>query len=405
MRLLLLLTLTACGGSSQLQENDVVADGQIIYPAENSLSPVTGQMAERFRSLMTGDPNHFSIIGDESSASSYFLSCLKSVTEKDDKRLEPVTHFLAGGGPDPFLHRGNAVAAGAGFQNLKGERIQSEIELRNPSFAIALAGKHDLADLSLDEYSFLALEVVEEIKGQGALPVLTAMFPRIDDPELDEKTKLGNHFLRAVAQELQTPFINPSTTIDSSMQGEDLASPLFLGDGCDFSSEGLSYGHNARNSATKELLTTMLDVMSDSHLPSEGISLLTGTGTLNEPFSLGNVSDFVHLGNTLGGDSLIDFYDGCNAEQNESGAEVYYRFELSEAGMLHANVASDNGADLDVHLLAESADGGSCMARGHKSIQAAVNAGTYFIVIDSFTGNNGALEGRYMLHLDVDHGE
>ncbi|MCP4805724.1 MAG: murein L,D-transpeptidase catalytic domain family protein [Proteobacteria bacterium] len=108
---------------------------------------------------------------------------------------------------------------------------------------------------------------------------------------------------------------------------------------------------------------------------------------------------------TVGGSRDFDGYS-CASDTDESGPEVVYRLTLDEPGFLSLDLRDmDSGADVDVHLL-DARDADRCIDRGHWAAAAWVDAGTYWVVADSWVSGDGAEQsGGYELlfgHLTVD---
>jgi hypothetical protein len=90
---------------------------------------------------------------------------------------------------------------------------------------------------------------------------------------------------------------------------------------------------------------------------------------------------------------------------NQQGPEVVYTFTLESSATvtLHITDFVDEGIDNDVHLLAslrvdEARMAVECLARGDVEIRRALDAGTYFVVVDS--GQD--LPGEFTLQVDLE---
>ena len=112
-------------------------------------------------------------------------------------------------------------------------------------------------------------------------------------------------------------------------------------------------------------------------------------------------SPFYDTNDTTGGDSLWDSY-GCSPGTDESGPEVVYRLELSQPAFVTAVVRDMTGdVDIDVHLLG-SLDPDDCIDRGHWQASADLDAGTYYVVADTWVGGDGTeYSGAYTLALSA----
>ncbi len=95
-----------------------------------------------------------------------------------------------------------------------------------------------------------------------------------------------------------------------------------------------------------------------------------------------------------------DVYNCSSA--NEGGAEKVYVLNIRERGTLSVEVAVDDEdrVDPDIHLLWGD-DANACLARGHRSLEAAVTPGRYLVVVDTWVNEAGqALSGEYALRVD-----
>ncbi len=130
-------------------------------------------------------------------------------------------------------------------------------------------------------------------------------------------------------------------------------------------------------------------------------------------FSKGNISEsilvdqfpFVIKGNTSNQETNIDHYS-CNTSFPENGPEVIYQFTVLKAGHFSAIVSGDikNSIDNDIHLLKDltlsSKQAVNCITRGDQSVSAHIDAGTYYLVIDTWQYASGPLPGEYQLSVD-----
>jgi hypothetical protein len=129
---------------------------------------------------------------------------------------------------------------------------------------------------------------------------------------------------------------------------------------------------------------------------------LARPGDLGEPLVIPGFP-FVHAASTVGRKAVIDRY-ACAAHLSEVGPEVVYRTEVPKSGTLTAWVDGDTAqVDIDVHLLSSlsldaSRTATACLDRGNRWAQALVQAGTYFVVVDSY--ESFARAGPYRLRVD-----
>ena len=106
---------------------------------------------------------------------------------------------------------------------------------------------------------------------------------------------------------------------------------------------------------------------------------------------------FSGSGTTQNAVSNFDTYS-CAPDTDESGPEVIYQVTVEQAGFLTAAVTDEEGVDVDVHLL-KSLNPDDCIARGHHHAAADVDAGTVYIVVDSFVKDGTVFAGNYQLQV------
>lgn len=82
---------------------------------------------------------------------------------------------------------------------------------------------------------------------------------------------------------------------------------------------------------------------------------------------------------------------GCAPSKNEGGSEVIYKVSLPAPGFLSAAVYSATGVDVDVHIL-QDLDAETCLSRGDLQAKADVEAGDYYIVVDTFVTSAGRVK-------------
>ena len=109
---------------------------------------------------------------------------------------------------------------------------------------------------------------------------------------------------------------------------------------------------------------------------------------------------FSHSSTTTGGLDAFDSYS-CAWGINEAGPERIYEVELPQAGLLSATVVDGSGVDVDVHILG-SLSASDCLDRGNHAASAELEAGTAYVLVDSWVSGSGAsLNGPYTLDLQL----
>ncbi len=110
---------------------------------------------------------------------------------------------------------------------------------------------------------------------------------------------------------------------------------------------------------------------------------------------------YYHVGDTSkSSNKLIDNYPG-NESTNEAGPEYYYILKLDQRSKVNISLDSEpNGVDVDIHLLS-SLSPVKLVARADASISQVVDAGTYYVVADTFVKDGTPKPGRYGLNVNV----
>lgn len=92
----------------------------------------------------------------------------------------------------------------------------------------------------------------------------------------------------------------------------------------------------------------------------------------------------------------------CAPAVAEDGPEVWFSFRLDAPQRVRASIVEDpaDGIDVDVHLLA-SPDPAGCSARGDEGVDAVLDAGTWFVVVDTCASTGRPLPGRFELTLQA----
>ena len=109
---------------------------------------------------------------------------------------------------------------------------------------------------------------------------------------------------------------------------------------------------------------------------------------------------------TRDGDRRFQRYN-CAPDTPENGPERIYQFTLETPADFFARVRDGNGVDVDLHLLRHlDQDNGmatGCLARAHEDLVVDdLQAGTYWLVIDSWTNGDGVdLDGAFSLEFDI----
>ena len=124
--------------------------------------------------------------------------------------------------------------------------------------------------------------------------------------------------------------------------------------------------------------------------------LFTGEGTLDDPIQI-DVFPFAHASDTtLAPSSEIDVYPPCD-DADESGPEMRYRLELEAPTPLRILVLDGPEVDVDVHVLEAGGDGDTCLTRADRRIEGELPAGSWDIVVDTWSAGGDTFAGEYLL--------
>ena len=299
--------------------------------------------------------------------------------------------------------------------------MNQEIAATNPRFAFYGFGNNDLGMFgynkepisggnqgyyyTIEWYYKNLITTTEELIKDGIIPIFISLSPK--DYEVTGTNAVKpryfvstfNTVLRGVAEHYQLPFMNLQKVLlgingyGLSDDGKHLNSATSA---CDLSASGLTKGMNNRNLYSMEMLNRAWNVVvNDQSAPDSTGEVFRGTGSPTDPWIISSLP-FSHSANTSNSpNSSIKTYD-CTVQKNEYGPEYYYKLVVTKTTKIRTFVASGNGVDVDIHLVT-SVDGKGCINRNDKGFEATLNPGTYYIIIDTFSGTSGTTKpGQYL---------
>lgn len=388
-----------------------------VYASDRTLSPITPSVAERLQDIASAGPglsdDVFAKIGASNTVNRNHLHCFAGPNVDLDGRdsLRPtVDYFLSGdaAGSNPYERESLATTVGwSAYKVLEGEPspLDQEIAALSPRYGLVHFGTNDIQLRNIHMYAENLLDIADELISRGIVPVFTSLPPRDDDADADAWVPRYNAVMRGVAQARQVPFIDLHrelvTLPDHGIGGDGIHLNVYRPSGargCVFDSQGLQYGHNVRNLLTLQTLDRMRSAL-DGDASDASAPALSGAGTTSDGFVVQRFP-FTDLRDTsTGGQRLYERYDGCDAAQDESGAEYVYQVEVDTRTTLRAFVLDRGEVDIDLHLLDGSATTAGCIDRAHKSITATVDSGVYYFVLDTFVANGDEKAGEYLFVL------
>ena len=405
------------------QETDIT-EQVTLYPAGRILSPIHGYVADNLRKISFSgvglSPNVFMKVGASSTVSSSNLVCFggPNVQLDENQDLQPTIDFFLEGdaaGTSPFERQTLAAKIGmsAGWAITGSPSpLDSEIEAINPSYALVHYGTNDMGlgatyESAIWKFGDRLGEVSDELIARGIVPVLMAIASRGDKAAANRWVGSYNAVIRGIAQKRQVPFLDLHYALEP-LAGEGLAGDgihlnTYKEDGalrpCVFTPEGLAFGMNMRNLISLMALDALRwTVALGQDMVDDGV-FLDGLGTLDTPFIVPHLPFSDSRDTSNGGESQLNTYTGCDAEQNEAGPEYMYRFTLDTTRRIRAMVFDHDDTDIDLHLLNSTGQESGCLARDHQIIEGTLPPGTYYFALDTFVSGGLAMDGEYLFVL------
>lgn len=388
-------------------------EGPPLYPPDRLVSPLTPHQVQRLRAVLAQGPARedrvFAKVGASATASNRFLHCFSGPDVDLGGRgaLAATIAWFRAGVPDPFARVSLAAVPGrtAGWA-LAGDPspVDQELSALNPRFALVMFGTNDLQLRDLDAYAGHMLSLADHLLAAGVIPIFSSIMPRDDDPEADGRVPEYNAVIRGVAQGRQVPFVDLHAALVALPDhgvGADGIHPSTGGAGaCDFTDDGLTAGYNWRNFLTISALHSLVEsVLGASPAPDRPAPLRPESGGPADPIPIPHLP-YAHLGDTARSPhrALVS-YPGCNAPQDEGGPEVAYRLDLDRPQVVRARVLDRGDVDVDLHLLTDPRDSGTCLQRAHRALDASLGAGTWYFVLDTFVSGGAEHAGEYLFVL------
>ncbi len=335
-----------------------------------------------------------------------FLSCFAGSDLKLEgyASLEPTRAWFAA----PLPSGGSAysrvsLAATVGWRAVhvvsgSPNAAEEEIAATNAAFALITLGSNDSFEGGLDSFDANLRKLLDQLLSAHVVPILSTIPTRKDSVSADQLAREINALIWLAGETHQIPVINVYDALVPLGDGALVSDGIHLSvyssggsKGCWFTAEGLKKGHNVRNLLTLEGLDRAKRYLLDGQDPEPSIAKLSGAGSLADPIVVSGFP-FAAEGNTKSAPAQVDGYS-CGT-QKEDGGEVVYRFSVSKRGTYRMRVIDDDGVDVDLYLL-RAADPKACVARHDRLLEETLEAGDYWLVVDTFGGVNNA--GKYRL--------
>ncbi len=445
-RLLVLLFISACGGpASEFDGGSIIDDGglvapdagewdsgvedsgvidsgvvdaglvgRIAYTSDRKHSPMNSEVVAHLQAiaaLNSRDANVLSKVGDSNTVNVGYLQCFAGSNIELDGRVAldaGLAHFRAGvvDGGSAFTRTSLAATIGWSAQSaVAGDPspLQNEVDAANPRYATVMFGTNDVGFMNLDLYGRSMVTIIDTLSMEGVVPIITSVPPRDDDATANTWVPRYNLLARAIAQTRKIPFLD--------LHRELLNVPAhgLSGDGihlssysttagvrpCVLNAAGLDFGQNVRNLATLEALDQTWRAVEFGTVTDPTTTRILGSGLPNDEVVIDSLPFVDGRDTRVDGAANIASYPGCTTT-NESGREVLYKFTLTQQTNLRAFVVSLGGSDIDLHLLS-APNGTDCIARNDKVIAQTLQAGTYWLSLDTYESSTAVLPGEYLL--------
>ena len=399
----------------------------IRYPTDRLHSPLTPAVVERLEAVRNQafdlHDDVFMKVGASSFDGSSILKCFGwtgfDPASLDASQAATHTYFLGGDadGDDPFARDSLAALSGKTANwAVSGapSPMQHELDALSPRFALVEYGTNDMQQGStylsaLWGFADKLTTLVDTLLERGVIPVLHTNRDRLDVPSANLWVGTYNAVIRGLAQGRRIPLYDQHLALHELPDhglGDGLhASTYHNGqsyDACDFTTAGLEAGANMRNLTTLDTLARLKSALVDGAVPpddSDAAPTTVGNGSPGSPFVVSALPFADMRSTTDSPHANLDVYTGCGADQDESGPEYLYRFDVETTTRVRALVFDQGGVDIDVHLLQGSASEAACVARAHGAIETTLTPGTYYFALDSFVGPGGAQSGEFLFVL------
>ncbi len=402
--------IDARGADATVDASDgsVAPVAPVLYPLGRLHSPLTASVAARLRGIghSGSTANVFAKIGDSITAMSSFATCFDHDYQlASHASLEPTRAYFAAGnaaGSSPFGR--SSLAATGGWQTsdeLAGTPcpLAQEENAITPLYGIVLLGTNDNRyGRSPIAYGHDLWTIVDDLIGDGTIPILSTIPPVNGDTSTDARVPLFNLIVRAIAQGRQVPLVDlhdALVPLPNRGIGSDGLHPTVSPSGaCDLGDSALQYGFNVRNLITVEALDRTRAALGGAP-PDSSAATRAGTGTHASPV-LGSLP-LVDLADTHDGDAGFTQY-ACDATAR-SGHEIVYKLSLASRTTIGAYLIAHDATDARVHVLAGSLATSACVASGGPTLTATVGPGTVYLVVDATTA---ATDGEYALVVEAE---
>jgi hypothetical protein len=154
-------------------------------------------------------------------------------------------------------------------------------------------------------------------------------------------------------------------------------------------------GMNRRNQLTLAALDRIRRFLLEGEAPEPAPAPLAGEGTWKSPFEIESLPFVDDKDTSASAVSEANIYSCAAAD--EGGPEVVYRLTLTETTTLRARVFDGDGADVDLHFMADPGGAANCIERADKVLEVTASPGTYWLSVDTYVASGQPQPGAYRL--------
>lgn len=276
------------------------------YPFDRTLSPITPEIAARLREIAQSADRRddvFAKVGDSMSQSRAFLSCFAwgRVDLGGRAHLRETMDFFGqgnAGGVDPFQRDSEATQVGWRTMSVLRGPLNRELRQTRPRFATLMFGTNDMQSGRPWIFAQRLWRIVDRLVENGTIPIMSSILPRDDDARRDRQVPLYSMIARAIAEHRGLPFIDYRREMERlpsrGLARDGLHANVRVEDGrsrpCDFTEEGLRYGHNVRNLLHLKTLDRLRRVVLEGEpAPDPSWPDVGGEGTERSPFRVDRI--------------------------------------------------------------------------------------------------------------------
>ena len=400
------------------------------YPGNTILSPVTTFSVEQMKAIAANNTSrhnlHFIKVGDSHMyPGSVFMYCFSKNGAKGgmdlngETSLNGVIDAYQSSGFDAFNRDSVAAVLGkTAYWAVSNGYITEEIDASNPRFAFYGYGTNDMGWFDYTKPSsgasggyFATLEWYYQnvLKGAkimmttGVIPLFIGTGYRTDRPQnIENDGLLPIHWVktfdavaRGIAEAYQVPYYNlalSQMTLANSGYGlgGDGIHHKTVAKGCDFTPNGLKGGANIRNHYAIQMLDRAWRTLILGESAPDKVIEFEGEGSPDAPWIISSLP-YTHSADTSKGHNRFVSYS-CTSS-TEDGPEYYYKLVLTSQKKIRAFALSST-ASVDVNLyLLTALDASKCMTRGNRWVEATLQKGSYYFVVDTYRDNKS---GEYL---------